>query len=78
MIGLKYATMSSIEYKRFISNEDPMLRFVYMQQSQIITGWLERNENVLEYEIVSAALRNGIPLDTTYIHLQEDKNYKRL
>jgi hypothetical protein len=77
MIGLKYATMSTIEYKRFISNEDPTLRFVYMQQSQIITGWLERNENVLEYEIVSAALRNGIPLDTTYIHLQEDKNYKR-
>jgi len=77
MIGLKYATMSSVEYKRFLTNTDPKLRFGYMMQSQIITGWLERNDNVLEYEIVSAALRNGISLDTTYVYLLDVNRDKK-
>ena len=77
MIALKYATMSSVEYTRVISNKDPTLRFAYMSQSQIITGWLERNDDVLEFEIVSAALRNGIRLDNTFIYLQDYKSCKK-
>ena len=77
MIGLKYATMSSVEYKRIVSNKDPALRLAYSSQSQIVTGWLQRNDDVLEFEIVSAALRNGIRLDTTFIHLQDHSSSKK-
>ena len=38
----------------------------YQLQLQMLTSWLNKREDVIDFEIIGAAYRNGINLDNLY------------
>lgn len=58
-VAIKYATLSDTEYQRFIECDEEDILTLYQTQMQLITGWLNRDEAVLEFELGAAAARVG-------------------
>lgn len=59
-IGLKYGCLSTSEYKKLMETTDKGLVAKFAQQLNMKSGWLARNEDILEFEIVSSAMKIGI------------------
>ena len=66
-IAIKYATLSETEYQRFVQCKDYDLCKVYQRQIQLLTGWMDRLETVLDFELGVAAARVGARINE--IHL---------
>lgn len=59
-IALKYASLSSTEYNRFMMNKSLSVRNAYQTQMQLFTGWMELDENTMYFELSSASARIGV------------------
>jgi hypothetical protein len=66
IVSLKYASLSSTEYNRFMSCKDPTISTLYRKQMQLISAWLNRDEAVLEFELGATAVRVGTKLSEVY------------
>eukprot|EP01033_Poteriospumella_lacustris_P007799 gene7799-5610_t len=69
VVALKYASLSTSEYTRFMSCEDSSITDIYRDQMQLIAAWLNRDEAVLEFEIGAAAIRVGSKLSDIFFSL---------
>ena len=65
-IAVKYACLSDVEYKKFM-NADYDTAVIYNKQMMLVSGWLYRPDNVIDFEISSAALRSGVDLSSLYL-----------
>ena len=63
-IAIKYATLTPVELKRFMDAEDPADATKYMNQMQLLSGFLLLRDDVMERELQTAAERHGLDLDT--------------
>lgn len=69
VVALKYASLSTSEYLRFMNCVDPSITDIYRDQMQLIAAWLSRDEAVLEFEIGAAAIRVGSKLSDIFFSL---------
>ena len=68
-MALKYACLSPTEYKRFNDEPDPEVLAVYQIQMQLLTGWLFRRFEVMQFEVAAAAVRIGAKISDMYAFL---------
>lgn len=69
MIALKYATMTDEEYERILprhklTTEEFHITMEYNVQSQIISGLLGNNRELVEYQVANAAAELGIDISS--------------
>lgn len=69
VVALKYASLSTSEYSRFMACDDSSITDIYRNQMQLIAAWLNRDEAVLEFEIGAAAIRVGSKLSDIFFSL---------
>ncbi len=70
IVALKYASLSDTEYLRFMTCKDYKITQIYQSQMQLIAAWLNREENVLEFELGAAAARVGAKINEIAIIVQ--------
>ena len=65
-MAIKYACLSPTEYQRFNEEPDPEVLGIYQTQMQLLTGWLIRRLDVMQFEVAAAAVRIGAKISDMY------------
>lgn len=64
LVGTKYASLSRGEYRRFMESPDAQTARLYNSQLELLFAWRdERKALLLDFEIISSALRTGAHMD---------------
>jgi len=66
VVAVKYASLSETEYCRLIHVPNRKLYLLYQNQLQLITGWLNRDDVIIEFELNAACVRIGQTLCKIY------------
>jgi len=74
MVACKYATLTRSEYERFSCSEDFMRALLYLNQTQLFSGWLHLDTQVMQYELGAASVRIGSRIDELSITIDNPTN----
>lgn len=66
-VGLKYASLSPSEYAKFQASPDSTQAEAFMLQMQLLTGWANRTDQLLQFELGCAAARIGAKINEVSI-----------
>jgi hypothetical protein len=66
IIAVKYSSLTSSEYQRLMTCDDDKLYSIYSYQLQLISGWLNRDETIINFEVNAACIRIGQTLGNLY------------
>lgn len=68
-VSLKYATLSSTEYQRFMSCHDDTIISCYVNQMQLLSGWLQLDPTLTAFELSAASSRIGVKINQIYFRI---------
>ncbi len=74
-VSLKYATLSSTEYERFMSCCDKKLIDKYINQMQLFAGWLSLDLLTISFELSAASSRMGVKINQIYFRIPCSSNF---
>jgi hypothetical protein len=66
IIAVKYSSLTTSEYQRLMNCDDDKLYGIYSYQLQLISGWLNRDETIINFEVNAACIRIGQTLGNLY------------
>lgn len=70
-VALKYASMSTSEYRKFMACTDDTLLSRYAGQMQLLGFWNSRDEDLLAFELGSAAVRIAAKINEIFFVLHD-------
>jgi hypothetical protein len=74
IVAVKYASLTKTEYRRIMNCKDDKLIDVYQNQLQLISGWLYRDDLIIDFEINAACVRIGTKINNVYFVIPDPKN----
>ena len=65
-MAAKYACLSPTEMDRFFSETNINVSNLYQTQMQLLTGWYNQRDDVINFELGAAAVRLGAKINQMY------------